>query len=100
MWIFQEIGVMPGYRAFEIDESGHIISPPAAINCNDDQEAILVATKLVDGRAIELWQGHRLITKIAAPARPPDGPYAASADPATSRQTPRPVSAPARTMGR
>ena len=62
---------MPGYRAFEIDESGHIISVPAPINCNTDQEAILVATKLVDGRAIELWQGPRLITKIAAPMAVP-----------------------------
>jgi hypothetical protein len=58
---------MPGYRAFKIDESGHIVSPPAYMNCNDDKVAIEFVGKMVDYRAIELWEGPRFVTKVYPP---------------------------------
>jgi hypothetical protein len=58
---------MPGYRAFEIDKSGHIASLPAYLNCNDDKEAIGFVETMIDGRAIELWEGPRFVTKVYPP---------------------------------
>ena len=47
---------------------GHVTAPATVIECADDQEAIGKAAQLVDGRAVELWAGARLIMRFPSDA--------------------------------
>jgi hypothetical protein len=49
------------YRAYLIDELGHILRPAKAINAETDEEAIKVARQLVQDHDIELWQEARRV---------------------------------------
>jgi len=49
---------MKGYYAYVIGEGGHITNRVEVI-CDDDEEAKRCARQMVDGHAIELWQGPR-----------------------------------------
>ncbi|MEY9230705.1 hypothetical protein ABIF65_006618 [Bradyrhizobium japonicum] len=51
------------YRAFLLDEDGHIISAHA-LDAVDDDEALQKATCLVDGRDVEVWQLARKVGLI------------------------------------
>jgi hypothetical protein len=51
---------MNGYYAYVIGEDGHITNRVEVI-CDDDEEAKRRARQMVDGHAIELWQGARKI---------------------------------------
>jgi hypothetical protein len=55
---------MPHCRIYATTIDGHVIAPPTVIECADDQEAIGRAAQLTDGRAIELWEGARLIVRF------------------------------------
>jgi hypothetical protein len=57
-------GAMLEYRLYFLDSDGHITSPPAIVRCEDDRAAIMSAEQLLEGKAIEIWQGARLITRI------------------------------------
>jgi hypothetical protein len=54
---------MQGYYAFVIGEDGHITNRVEVI-CDDDEEAKRCARQMVDGHAIELWQGARMIASF------------------------------------
>lgn len=59
---------MAEYRAFTVDHDGHFTGLRAFV-CVDDDEAITWAKiawakRLVDGDAVELWSGQRLITRL------------------------------------
>jgi len=54
---------MDGYNAYFIGEDGHFTNRVQII-CNDDEEAKRCAEQLVDGSAIELWHGGRMIASF------------------------------------
>jgi hypothetical protein len=56
--------VMPTYRLYTITPDEHIQAPPAVVECEDDQAAIERAKQLLDGRAIEVWQLDRRVTRL------------------------------------
>jgi hypothetical protein len=62
-------GHLPLYRAFSI-YNDRIVGPPIVLTCDDDEEAIEQARKLVTDSDIELWQLGRLIIRLR-PAKPP-----------------------------
>jgi hypothetical protein len=43
---------------------GHIAGPPKVVDCVADEEALRHARNLVDGHAIEVWDGARFIVRI------------------------------------
>jgi hypothetical protein len=55
---------MAAYRAYEIGRDGHIRRSRGFV-CNDDAEAKVWASQLVDGNDIELWSGERFVLRIA-----------------------------------
>jgi hypothetical protein len=59
---------MEEYRAYFIGHGGHIISQTPLV-CAGDAEAIQQAKYLVDGFAIELWSGDRLVTRLEPKAK-------------------------------
>lgn len=50
----------PRYRTFLLDINGQI-SRERAVEALNDKEAITVAVGMMDGRAIDLWDGLRFI---------------------------------------
>lgn len=48
------------YRALMLDPSGRILST-TPISANTDDVAVTMAVALVDGHAVELWDGVRFI---------------------------------------
>jgi hypothetical protein len=59
---------MPHYRLYVTTADGHVTAPATVIECADDQEAIGKAAQLVDGQAVELWAGARLIMRFPSDA--------------------------------
>jgi len=55
---------MPNYRAYIIGRDGHFQSG-VNLHCEDDATAVESAKQLVDGHDVELWQGDRMVTKLA-----------------------------------
>jgi hypothetical protein len=54
---------VPGYRVYALGEDGHI-KGRTEIDCPDDDAALERAKNLVDGHAVELWEGSRCIALI------------------------------------
>ncbi len=55
---------MRHYRVYHLDDKGHIAAPPEIIEGADDKEAAEKAQQFIDDRAIELWDGDRLVTTM------------------------------------
>lgn len=55
---------MPTYRIFRVDAGGHIPGPSTIIECETEQQALQQARQLVDGLAVELWEGARMIRRF------------------------------------
>jgi hypothetical protein len=55
---------MPTYRMYRIDAAGHIPEPSKTIECDDEDHAVEQARQYVDGLAVELWEGARLIRRF------------------------------------
>ena len=55
---------MPEYRFYELEHSNRVAGPPTELECASDHEAIAEAKKLLDGRALEVWQGARVVTRL------------------------------------
>ena len=55
--------MMPEYRASLIGENGQVLRSVQLV-CPDDATATAYARQLVDGLAIELWQGDRQVGKF------------------------------------
>jgi hypothetical protein len=52
------------YRAYEIGEDGHVRGRTDLLQCRNDQAAKEHAMRLVDGHAIELWDGPCWLAKF------------------------------------
>jgi hypothetical protein len=60
---------MREHRFYTLGRDGHIARPPDIVECEDDQDAVAKAGCLLDGEAIEIWDGNRIVK------REPRGPY-------------------------
>ncbi|MHC4054141.1 hypothetical protein [Bradyrhizobium sp. 25ACV] len=60
---------MQEYRAYLIDQAGHITGRIDLI-CEDEDAARHRAKQLVDGHAVELWCGKEKIERFDPPPRP------------------------------
>jgi hypothetical protein len=54
---------MTEYRAYVIDEDGHIRTFRAFV-CDGDADAMVWAKQLLDGNDIELWSGDRFVSRL------------------------------------
>ena len=54
-----------GYRLFVLDDNGRVKSVPVVITAQDDKAATLEAEASISGKAAELWQGARLVSRFA-----------------------------------
>jgi hypothetical protein len=52
------------YRAYSIGPDGHIKGFEPIV-CDDDEQAIAAAKRLVGAYDIELWQGTRIVTRLS-----------------------------------
>jgi hypothetical protein len=57
---------MQEYRAYIMGPDGHV-QKRVDLRCNDENEAIELTKKLVDGQDVELWQLDRQIRTFKAP---------------------------------
>ena len=48
------------FRAYPVGEDGHLLAP-TVIEVDSDEAAVERVKKMLNGRAIELWQGSRMI---------------------------------------
>ena len=55
---------MPIYRLYSLREDGHIDEPPTVVDCQDDDSAVEKAKQYLDGKAIEVWEHRRLVTRL------------------------------------
>jgi hypothetical protein len=51
---------MHSYRAYLLDADGHIIDR-IDLTCGDDESAKVRAREFVNGHAVELWDGARMV---------------------------------------
>jgi hypothetical protein len=56
---------MTDYRAYTVGTDGHFIGFEPLV-CRDDSEAVVKATRLVDGHDVELWSAERFVIRLAA----------------------------------
>ena len=56
---------MPHYRIYVTTTDGHVAAPPTVVECADDQEAIGKAAQLTNGKAVELWEGARVLSCVS-----------------------------------
>jgi hypothetical protein len=54
---------MPDYRAYKVGIDGYLIGSDPLV-CEDDNEAIAAAKKLVDGYDVELWCFDRIVIRL------------------------------------
>lgn len=57
---------MAGYRLYGLDGVDKVATGEW-IEADDDQSAIEVAKTLMEGHDCELWQGRRLVARMATP---------------------------------
>jgi hypothetical protein len=55
---------MPDYRAYLLDEAGHISHPPKIIAAETDDEAVEAAMPFVNGHDVELWHLDRRVALL------------------------------------
>jgi hypothetical protein len=58
---------MLDYRVYVLNQQGHVDTVPRLIRCATDEDAERRARQLRQSRAAEVWQGARLVIKIAPP---------------------------------
>jgi hypothetical protein len=56
---------MREYRFHTLGDDGHIARPPDIVECQDDHDAIAKALCIFDGLPIEIWDGDRLVRRLA-----------------------------------
>src|ERR1700678_3878175 len=57
-------------RTYFLDNDGHISDPPEEVECVDDQVAIETAILLLNGRAIEVWEGPHRTSRTRSQRKP------------------------------
>lgn len=55
---------MPLYRFYYVNSDGHITEPPRIAEFQDDRAAIVAAEALVTDKAIEVWDGPRVVIRL------------------------------------
>jgi hypothetical protein len=66
------------YRAYILTNDNYVRAPPTIITAPNEREAVEEASHLLDGTAIEIWCGNRLVARLEPAARPVgEGPAAA-----------------------
>ena len=55
---------MPARCFYIIGHDGDVAGPAPVVDCQDDQEAGEEAKQYLDGRAIEVWDGARLVAHL------------------------------------
>jgi hypothetical protein len=58
---------MAQYRIVYITEVGDPEAPPEIIECPDDRAAMEAAILLIGDRLAEVWEGDRLVIRLAPP---------------------------------
>ena len=58
---------MLDYRIYLLNQEGHVDEVPRLLRCLTDEDAERRARLLQQRRAVEVWQGARLVMKIAPP---------------------------------
>ena len=56
---------MSDYRVYKLDESGKTTGPPYIVQCEDDDAALILARRFVDGEIREIWEGARRVATIS-----------------------------------
>lgn len=57
------------YRAFVVNDKGHLGGVPQIIEARDDLDAARQAETLAGWHAVELWEGARLVARVPPPCR-------------------------------
>ena len=52
---------MRQYQLYELDEHSRVFKPALSIDADNDGMATEMATVLLDARAIEIWEGRRIV---------------------------------------
>jgi hypothetical protein len=52
------------YRIYKISPDNHIAGPPDEVECASDQEAVAQAKQKLNGLAVEVWQGARIVIRL------------------------------------
>ncbi len=55
---------MRSYRIYTLSRDEHINRPPRVITCEDDAAVLEEARQLLDGHALEIWDGTRLVGRL------------------------------------
>jgi hypothetical protein len=55
---------MPEYRFYVGRKTGHVARQPSDHNLPNDAAAVMEAKQLLDGQAIEIWQGARIVAHL------------------------------------
>ena len=58
---------MAEYRVYEIGDDDRIVKVMPLV-CQDDRDAIEIASGLAEGRVIEIWSGERFVTRLGPEA--------------------------------
>jgi hypothetical protein len=58
---------MLDYRVYLLDDEGRVSQVPRMIRCATDEDATRRARQFQQRQAVEIWQGARLVIKIAPP---------------------------------
>jgi hypothetical protein len=64
------------YRLYGVSPEGNILGPANVVECDEDHEAIAQGQRLVNGAAVEIWEGARFVTRLSPKVsfhKPPAG---------------------------
>ena len=59
------------YRVYSINEQGHFAGS-TVITAGSDDEAKSIVQKMLDGTDLELWEGGRMVARLALTSPSPD----------------------------
>jgi hypothetical protein len=55
---------MLDYRLYSLKNGNRIADPPKILRCASDEEAISLASTLLDELDVEMWQGARVVIRL------------------------------------
>ena len=55
---------MHHYRIYKTSDGNRVAGLPQVFTCSDDDEAISMAERVLDGQDIEVWQGAHLVNRL------------------------------------
>jgi hypothetical protein len=58
------MSIMQHYRLYSLKNGNQIAGPPKILQCASDEEAIALASTLLDGLDIEILQGARVVIRL------------------------------------